>query len=199
MKTKTSKIQWIVVALGCATLALTSQSNAAVIITFKQTGSVVLATWNGTITPGSYAGSGATPGGDYYGGGFSLAGFGISGDIDLWDNGVATETLLGAAPSAITGGIYGYGNTAFYFYSVGPADTEDNPSIDFGTGSTYTMTWVGQTLAGIGAASFNNTLAWTGSTGGTNTISFTTVPEPSAALLSILGAVGLVTRRRRQA
>ena len=198
MKTKTSKIQWIVVALGCATLALTFQSNAAVIVTFKQAGSDVVATWNGTIMPGSFAGEGIFGGANFYGDGFTLAGFGSSGECDVWDNGVATETLLGVAPSANTGGIYGYGNTAFYFNAVSN-NIEDNPSIDFGTGSTYTMTWAGQTLSGIGAASFNNTLAWTGSTGGTNTISFTTVPEPSAALLSILGAVGLVTRRRRQA
>ena len=44
----------------------------------------------------------------------------------------------------------------------------------------------------IGAASFNNTLAWTSSAGGTNTISYTTcIPEPSSTALLGLGALGI--------
>jgi hypothetical protein len=61
-----------------------------------------------------------------------------------------------------------------------------------------TQTFGGQTLADIGASSFNNTLAWTSSAGGTNTISYTTViPEPSSTALLGLGALALVIRRRR--
>ena len=199
MKTKTSKKQWPIAALSCALLALTSQSNAAVTVTFSQVGANVVATWNGTITPGSFAGDGIYSGADFYGGGLLLFVNATNvEEFDFWDSGVATATLLNTAPSAATGGIYGYGGASFYFNAISNS-IEDNPSVDFGTGSTYTMTWAGQTLAGIGASSFNNTLAWTASTGGTNTISFTTVPEPSASLLGLLGAVGLVSRRRRTA
>jgi len=64
------------------------------------------------------------------------------------------------------------------------------------------MTWTNQKLADIGADAFDNTLAWTSSAGGTNTISYTTVvspvPEPSSALsLGALLGFGLLIRTRR--
>ena len=61
------------------------------------------------------------------------------------------------------------------------------------------MTFTGKTLAGIGASSFDNTLAYlgTGSVDGSREIRFSTVPEASTSLgLLALGAGGLTLRRR---
>lgn len=61
--------------------------------------------------------------------------------------------------------------------------------------------FAGQTLAGMNAGSFSNTLAWTATTTG-DTISYTTgpvvsVPEPSSTLLLGLGTLALLARRKR--
>ena len=60
------------------------------------------------------------------------------------------------------------------------------------------------TLASIGVDGFDNVLAWTATTGGSNTISLTAgappaagVPEPSGVLLSCLGLSSLALRRNR--
>jgi MYXO-CTERM domain-containing protein len=197
MKTHTSKKQWLLAALACATLALNPRSNAAVTVTFNQVGANVVATWNGSLAPGNFHN-------DYDI--FSTFQLGEQqklyaltfGGSDQWSLGTPTSTSLNSSPNSSTGGSYGFDLQYFYFPGIKNA-LADSSVVDFGTGSAYTMTWSGTTLSSIGAASFNNTLAWTSSAGGSNTVSFTTVPvpEPSAALLGVLGAIGLAAHRRR--
>lgn len=63
------------------------------------------------------------------------------------------------------------------------------------------MTFADTTLAAMGAANYDNTLAFTGtgSVGGSREIRFTTapVPEPATGLLGLLAVGGLAFRRRR--
>jgi hypothetical protein len=187
-------------AAAAGTLLLSSASQAAVIVTFDQVGPNVVATWAGSFDPGTWST-------DLTSSGFSLGGSSNSlygdqpfgGGFDLWVFGTASSTTLNSAPNsaiAPVGGSWGFNNNSFYFPAV-DNNSEDRGTVDFGSGGSYTMTWSNKTLAGIGAASFNNTLAWTSGAGGTNTISFTTVPEPSAALFGTFSVLGLLLRRRK--
>ena len=100
------------------------------------------------------------------------------------------------APTSSTGGSFGFLNNEFTWAGSDNNSAPASNIADFDSGS-YTMTWTGETLSSIGADSFGSgTLAWTSGVGGTNTVTFTTVPEPSAALLSACGVLALLRRRR---
>jgi hypothetical protein len=198
-------------AFACGTLALSSRGNAAVIISFEQVGPDVVATWRGDITLGPYSASDGTA---WSLASSSLTTLGPSRSLmlrghpnnpgDFFVGGVATVTTLASQPTGGTNlsnigpGVpfpTGFGFTGDTFQLP---NFPGSPSsyFDFGSGSTYFMNWQNSTLSGIGAASFLNTLAWTSSAGGTNTVSYTTVPEPGSALLGVVGGICLLRRRR---
>lgn len=199
------------VAFTCGTLSLASHGKAAVIVSFEQVGPDVVATWRGDITLGPYSASDSTAWFLVYS---NLPTLGSSRSLmrvghpnnpgDFFVGGVATVTTLVSQP---TGGtdltMIGPGvpfPTGFGFagdtFQLPNFPSSPSSYFDFGSGSTYFMTWQNSTLSAIGAASFNNTLAWTSSAGGTNTVSYTTVPEPGSALLGVVGGVCLLRRRR---
>ena len=200
MKLHTLKNRWLLPALSCAALAMTSQSKAAVIVTFEQVGADVVTTWSGSLDPGLFAGDGNLTHFDRSQSTFrGLRGVTVPDTVDLWTSGLDTFTTLNEdGRIGIVGGSYGsFGFIGTNFYLSGSDnDVADTAIIDF-TSSHSTLTYVGQYLADIGAASFNNTLAWTSFAGGTNTVSYTTIPEPSAFVLGGLGVAGLILRRRR--
>jgi hypothetical protein len=198
MITKTTNPQvtkWMMTALGGASLMMASPSQAAVIVTFEQVGSDVVATWNGTLDLGAgtvypwLIGTAARSSAQEL---FS----GFNGAVDQWRDGTATITSLATASINLRTPVnaeWGFSGTDF---TLGEGMKAPGLTmVDFGSGSTYTLTWSNTTLSAIGAASFNNTLAWT--SGGGDTISYTTVPEPGGALLlGVLGMMGFFTRRR---
>lgn len=203
--------QWILLAaIGFGAIGMTARSNAAVIVTFEQVGTDVLATWRGFLDLGTYDGVKGL--GDLY---LLANSFNSSQSIfnghpnasaEYFVGGTASATSLTERPMSgtnLTGGTgapfpggFGFVGGTFVIPDFVTGSAPASSVFDFGTGSTYTMTWQGRTLSGIGAASFNNTLAWTSSAGGTNTVSFTTVPEASTSLLGLVGALALLRRRR---
>jgi hypothetical protein len=195
-----SKNRSVITILSAATMAFTSQSNAAVTVTFEQVGSDVVATWNGSFNPGNFAEDQITVGAYYIGSDSELlAVSNANTDYDIWTGGTFSITTLSASPTSMTpiaNTLFGFEFGDFLFNGINN-DTADSAIVDFGDGSTYTMTWVGQTLSAIGAENFNNTLAWTSSAGGTNTISYNTIPEPSVLFLGVLGCFGFLVRRHR--
>ncbi len=198
-------------ALTLGSLAFSSHGKAAVIVSFEQVGSNVVATWRGDITLAPFTASDET---SRLLLNSNLTTFGSSQSLvrtphpnnpgDYFVGGTATVTTLVSQPTAATNlTIYGPGQpfpTGFGFSGnvfLLP-DFAGSPSsfFNFGTGSTWFMSWANTTLSAIGAASFNNTLAWTSSLGGSNTVSYTTVPEPGSVLLGVLGSASLLRRRR---
>jgi len=170
---------------------MTSHSQAAVLVTFEQVGDDVVATWRGTIDAGVYQGQGFLAGGSDAG---ALSLYGASGWIDFYVGGSAQPLALSNSITSYTGSA---GFSSNNFYAAGVENVIPGSSIyDFDT-LGVTQTFGDQTLADIGAASFNDTLAWTSSAQGTNTISYTTIPEPSSTALLGLGALALAVRRRR--
>ena len=170
---------------------MTSHSQAAVLVTFEQVGDDVVATWTGSLDAGVLQNQVS------FNGLFNAAQrslYALSGSNDFYINGLAHASSLSGSITSYTGSA-GFNNAAFYAAeNVIPGSS----IYDFDT-LGVTQTFGDQTLADIGAASFNNTLAWTSSALGTNTISYTTVvPEPSStALIISLGALALAVRRRR--
>jgi MYXO-CTERM domain-containing protein len=203
--------QSFLVAFTCGTLLLAPHCGAAVIVSFEQVGSDVVATWRGDITLGLYNASDsnawilAYSSFNSLGSSRSLMRVGHPNNPgDFFVGGAATVTTLVSQPTAGTDlsmigpGVpfpSGFGFTGDTFQLP---NFPGSPSsyFDFGSGSTYFMTWQNSTLSAIGAATFSNTLAWTSSAGGANTVSYTTVPEPGAALLGMVGGVCLLRRRR---
>jgi len=167
---------------------MTSHSQAAVIVTFDQVGNDVVATWSGTLHVGAPVYT-ALFNWDYFAAGFnelialSVLEYGMSVD------GIVGSTSLSGLISGHTGDL-GFSGSIFYL------PTGSSEFVDFDVLSV-SQTFGNQTLVGIGASAFDNTLAWTSGAGGTNTISYTTVPEPSSTALIGLGALALVVRRRR--
>jgi len=174
---------------------MTSHSQAAVIVYFEQVGADVVATWTGSIDAGQWAFD-VTESGDDVAGGNGL--FALIGEIEVYGGGVAS--LIPGFSGTIDSftGSAGFSSDQF---GIGGIDNNASPGSSIYNFDTLgvTQTFAFDTLANIGAASFNNTLAWTSSAGGTNTISYTTgaVPEPSSTALIGLGALALAVRRRR--
>ena len=192
MKIHTIKNRWFLPVLSCAALAMTSHSQAAVIVTFKQAGPDVVATWSGSLNAGSWS-SDFTD--------VSVVGavnswfFGLSGDYEIYSGGVVNLTGLDGLITAFTGSA-GFDGGLFYVGGINDDIIPGSSIYNFDT-LGVSQTFGNQTLVDIGATSFNNTLAWTSSLGGTNTISYTTIPEPSSTALIGLGALALAVRGRR--
>jgi hypothetical protein len=121
--------------------------------------------------------------------------YALNGLNDYYSGGLAqTISSLSGSITSYTGSA-GFANT--FFYAAGVENVIPGSSIyDFDT-LGVTQTFGDQTLVDIGAESFSDTLAWTSSAQGTNTISYTTIPEPSSTALLGLGALALAVRRRR--
>lgn len=121
-----------------------------------------------------------------------------SGGIDRW-NGSSQNTGLNGTITSFSGDFASFGFIFGGFQFEGIVDSmADRSAIDF-DGRMAVMTFGNQTLAGIGAANFNNTLAWTSTAGGSNTVSYTTaVPEPSVGMVCAVSALGVALRRRRK-
>lgn len=167
-------------------------SEAAVTLTFAEVGANVTATWSGIFDIPSFdrtehaantafAGSGSTFG--LASGNYNISGFAGTG-VPFPSFQIKSGTYSGET--------FGF-NGVFINY---PASV--SPGLYSPTG---TMTFTNTTLAAMGAAGFNNTLAWTGfgNTAGSREIYFHSVPEPSAALFVVLGAFGVMRRKRADA
>ena len=131
-------------------LPFIAQANADVTVTFRQVGKDVVATWNGSFSPGNFQYSANGVSLNSYGGPTSLqwtAGF--SGGF--W-RGSVKQTSLSLAPTSATGGGFGF-NDGWFFFSGSMSQTWSNLVVDFGSNSDYTMTWTGKTLENIGASS----------------------------------------------
>ena len=174
---------------------MTSHSQAALLVSFEQVDNDVVATWTGSIDLGQWDSDfnfifpelvdvGAT----------NLISIGFGG-YEVFSGGTVDTTSLAGAITSFTGSA-GFIGTKFYVVGAVNSAPPASSVYDFDV-LNITQTFGSQTLAGIGASSFNNTLAWTSSELGTNTISYTTVPEPSSTALVGLGALALAVRRRR--
>jgi len=117
------------------------------------------------------------------------------GFIEMYENGEASDTGISGNITSSSGSA-GFSNNNFFIGGVDD-NMEPNSSIYNFDDLNVSQTFGNQNLADIGAASFDDTLAWTSSAQGTNTISFTTIPEPSSTALLGLGALALIVRRRR--
>ena len=174
-------------AAAACTLLGVSASDAAVTLTFAQSGPNVTATWSGTyLLPASDTSSPnstqAVVGPDRV--------YGLSSGTVFGSNGAGVEeaTSLALVVGGYAGDTFGFLNSFLVF---GPGAVGDYSPVG-------TMTFTNTTLAALGASSFSNTLAFTGTgnVGGNKTISFTTIPEPSGVALAALGCLGLAFRRR---
>jgi hypothetical protein len=186
-------------AVAACTLLGMAASKAAVTLTFAQAGGDVVATWSGSydLPGGSY--NSLLPGFAYLTSNAILASPTMG--IGRVSSGAGTPTF--SYPSTVTGS---YTGTIFGFDSAG--------SLVFPVGTTGlysptgTMTFAGSTLASLGVASFNNTLAFTGNdnVAGSQQIFVTTtgggpsaVPEPAGAATALVCCVsGLLIRTRQR-
>ena len=177
MKLHTLKNRWLLPALGCAALAITSQSRAAVVVTFEQVGNDVTATWSGSLNFGEaiLENSPFSPSTGF--GGTKLYRDKRDGNSGLqFYNGNASGTgLVDGTSLDLTGGNFdalGFVGDEFYFSLSGN---------EFSFAGAV-MTFSGTTLAALNADEFDGTLAWTADDGPNDTISFTT-------LVKILNAI----------
>jgi hypothetical protein len=191
MKIHTIKNRWFLPVLSCAALAMTSHSQAAVLVTFEQVGDDVVATWTGSLDAGVLQTQVPFNG---ILGAAQRSLYALSGSNDFYLNGLAHASSLSGSITSYTGSA-GFVTAGIYFSGVEKV-VPGSSIYDFDT-LGVTQTFGDQTLADIGAASFDDTLAWTSSAQGTNTISYTTIPEPSSTALLGLGALALAVRRRR--
>lgn len=193
----------MLLSIFCALLTL-NESKAAVTLTFAQEGSNVTATWSGFYniqdrglpltgvwdsTPWGGAGAQVTPSAAY---GFAEASVGFNlfegGALDTF----AIFGVYGGTASSYSGVTFGFSMTDLFY----PVALVGFSGDFFPTG---VMTFENTTLEELGVADFNNTLAFVGNdnVGGNREIRFTTIPEPSHALLLTLGGIaGLLVRKR---
>ena len=190
MKLHTIKNRWLLAALCCAAFAMTSQSKAAVTVTFKQVGSDVTATWSGSLdlgTAGFNGNSNSRASG-------STRLYLLTGSVKVTTGGSAESTSLASTTFILSGSgnlaSYGFDRATFY---VTP-NTPYSPGtiVDF-DGAAAVMTWANYTVESLGAANFDNTLAWTSGAGGTNTISYTTFVERIKKILNAIDYASLAT------
>lgn len=185
---KNKKLFGALLGLGLTTLS----SQGAIVVYFEQVGNDVVASWEGQI----FAGTWSTWNSASSSGGSSNQLYHTSSSYDIYIGGSAATTSLSAGPDAST---FNGGVNDSQFWINGPTTGTFAPSSASYTfdKDVHKMTWTDTDLASIGADSFDNTLAWTSLSGGTNTISYTTVPEPTSTALLGLGAMSLLIRRKR--
>ncbi len=212
-------------ALACTLLGMNA-AEAAVILTFAQNGPDVTATWSGTydvpvgtlvfvggnentstfdrfIDPRSGSGEILNVIGRGVGAGTPWGGW-------LANAGIHEPTVIpfGVGFSgSYTGQTFGFGRDVtfglgnFLALPIAGGSGRNFPTTPGPYSPVGTMTFASTTLAAMGAANYDNTLAFTGtgSLAGSREIRFTTapVPEPTTGLLSLLAVGGLTLRRRR--
>jgi len=195
VKIHTLRNRWLLTALSVVGLSTSAQSQ--VLVSFEQVDDDVIASWNGTIDLGAWitdgdnnvAGSGNATS-------VELFGLGVGG-VEIYNEGIAEITSLAADNVVASPGVaIGFSGAAFFVGGVADGMAPASSIFSFSP-LVDNLTFANVTLADIGADSFDNTLAWTSSAGGVNTVSFTTIPEPSSSALLGLGALGLIVRRRR--
>lgn len=175
-------------AAAACTLLGVSASDAAVTLTFAQSGPNVTATWSGTYAGLPAGDSAGTVGSDSNIGPNVAHGLASGTAVSANGAGLASATGLAVAAGSYVGATFGFDGSRLIF---GPGAAGDYSPVG-------TMTFTNTTLAALGAGAFSNTLAFTGTgnVGGNKTISFTTIPEPSGVALAALGCLGLAFRRR---
>jgi len=184
-----------------SSLALASQSEAAVTVFFEQDGTNVTASWVGTLHPGLFIAdvSGFNSDGTADPNGF----INLNGDsYDVYGNGSPSTTTLGSTENfSLFDATRTYGFAGDAFFISAPSDgvrnfTGSSPILFSAEDDVFVIP--GVTLAELGADNFNNTLAWTSSAG--DTVSYTTIPipEPSSAFLLIGAGLGGLFQRRRK-
>ncbi len=179
--------------IGLATAAcvlLSISSEAAVTLTFEQVGNNVTATWSGSYNvPFNLTIQGGGP--------FTplvneVAVLGIPESFyKITGGGTATVTGLINRPASYVGTVFGFAFADVFLPSGVEEEVLYSPN--------GTFTFENMTLSSLGATSFNNTLAYTGSgnIGSNQQVFFTTaIPEPSSAVLAGLGVLGLIRRKR---
>ncbi len=167
-------------------------SEAAVTLTFAEVGSNVTATWSGVFDIPSFDRTDNASNSAVAGSGSS---YGLSGGIYNISSFAGTGIpfpLFQPKFGTYSGETFGF-NGVFINY---PATVSPGLYSPMGT-----MTFTNTTLTEMGAAGFNQTLAWSGfgNTAGSQEIYFHTVPEPSSALFVVLGAFGVMRRKRTEA
>lgn len=180
--------------LSCVVLALNSQSQAQVNVEFSQVGSDVIATWTGSLDAGNWLQDQVYTD-QIFAGNQNL--FNNDGPTEVYTGGAATSTSLNNTGTLISQSGVSFGFSTFIFFFTGVDDNLAPASSIYNF--NYQQQFAGTTLAELGADNFNNTLAWTSSAGGNNTISYSTagVPEPSSTALIGLGLISLIAHRRR--
>jgi hypothetical protein len=188
LKNMLEKYKKMGLAAAACTLLGVSTLDAAVTLTFTQSGPNVTATWSGT-----YAGVPASDSSGTVASGSIIAPtvvYGLASGTAFSANGagLASATGLASVAGSYVGATFGFDGSRLIF---GPGVVGDYSPVG-------TMTFTNTTLAALGAGAFSNTLAFTGNgdVGGNKTISFTTIPEPSGVALAALGCLGLAFRRR---
>jgi hypothetical protein len=194
------KYQKMGLAAAACTLLGMAASEAAVTLTFAQSGANVVATWSGSYDVPSQTGIVMTPPFGY------IDNNSIGGSPAFEPKGQATG---GTASFSVPSASYGsYVGTTFGF---------DSNAIIFpvGTFGTYspvgTMTFASTTLAALGVDSFNNSVAFTGTgdvagsrqilvhTAGFGGGGPSAVPEPAGAATALVCCVsGLLIRTRQR-
>lgn len=190
----------MMLSMCCALLAV-AETRAAVTLTFAQEGAHVTATWSGfyNIQDRGLPLTGVwNPAG--WGGAVALvnqsAAYGFaesSVGFNMFEGSVLDTFAIfgsyGGSASSYSGVTFGFSITDL-FYPVGVSG-------DFFP--TGVMTFENTTLEELGVADFHQTLVFEGNdnVGGNREIRFTTIPEPSHALLLALGGIaGLLVRKR---
>lgn len=191
-------------ALVLGSILLAPHARSAVVVYFEQAGSDVKISWSGTLeilaVSEPYAAGQKVA---LTGGSFNFSAFeDLSKDTDA---GQSSYTSLSFSSSntrpAPTVGAWGFSYTEIYWSdAVVSAGTMTVPTqLSFDPNEQIMMVPF-TTLAGLGAANFSNTLAWTATTTG-DTIRYSTgaapIPEPASALLLGLAGTSLLVRRRR--
>lgn len=204
MKMDTKKQSLLSVLGGMGLLASAATSQAAVTVTWAQDGPDVTATWEGKLNFSPDPISSPPRVGPTIDLGTGL-------DLLHWRDGTTLLSGIGQSTETSLADVYDSptleSNPSFGF--LGGSISWSDVHVSIGTGDQVSeLTFLGsrdvirfsnQTLSGIGADNFNNTLAWTATARGEDTISYTTaaVPEPSVSLIAGLGILGLLARRKR--
>jgi len=192
-------------ALAGLALTLSNSANAEVIVYFEQDGPDVTASWTGSIDPGRWFTDLTFSSRFHAAGPEILYNQSNINTTELYEFGSVFRTAIPPTVNLHQESTPSFGFQGRQFFLPG-IDDDSPPAFnvfEFDPG-IHVNRFPGQTLAGMRADNFDNTLVWRSSAGGTNTVSYTSgpvptaVPEPSSALLGflLLGTSCLLSRRR---
>lgn len=186
-------------------MGIVSATHAAVTVSWKQDGADVIASWSGTLNVDSGLATDSVrndaPASD--GGGLQdrncfILRSGVNNGF--YDSEVGSASVVQVPNTSTTVPVpvsFGFSEATLYWNDVhitgGTVGAVSELTFD---PSRDVIRFSGQSLVGMNVESFSNTLAWTAITTG-DTISYTTVPEPSGMLLGGMGTLFLLVRRRK--